>query len=861
MIDATASPVNVGSATRTLLPQHRADLQRSGLDPDALLAAGLVYSVTDGVEVARLLNWKGGGERLGPCLAFRYVGPDGGALTWKAGKDKTPRAYIRLKPDRPRPRKEDASKPVKYESPIGSVNFPFLPPSTRRDVLDDPTRQLLLTEGEKKSAAADARGFPCVGLVGVYGWQQARTKDKKGKKSGERKLVPLLDAVAWQRREVLIVFDSDAVTNHNVPWAEWHLAKALEARGAKVKVVRLPSGLPGKGGTPAKVGLDDYLLANGADTFRQLLSKAAPAKQPEDQRPAVLLGIEEHRAVGEAVAALAEGDPELYQRGGQMVRVVRPSSPEREARLRRSGCLRVEAVPNADLRIRLTRAARCIVRVKTKSGTKERRVRPAKWLIEGVASLGTWEGVRHLEAVTEFPVLRPDGSILDTPGYDRTTGLLYQPSVSFPVCPSAPTIDDAKRACEQLLEPFCDFPFAQPFHRSACLAAVLTPVGRHAYDGPSPWNVIDANTRGAGKGLLADTMAQIVTARDFGRMTYSRDSDEMGKTITALALAGEPMVLVDNLTGLVGNAALDAALTAVEWQGRILGKSQQPRVPLRTVWYATGNNVTFRADTARRGLHIRIETPDERPEDREVFRHPNLLAWVRENRPRLLCAALTILAAFCRAGKPRQPLKPWGSFEGWTELIRGALVWVGQEDPGKARMTLVDGADRDAEALRGLLDGWRELNPHGNGLTVAQALTMLDEPEAKKQGDYPTMRGVLADIFDLPTGRLPSSGQLGHRLRSYSGRVCGGSYFSRTNAGGGVARWTVRQVEKPSGGGDGGDGGDDPPTPYARGEKNGECDGRGNHPHHPHHPHPPHRGGGQGIYSGEQAREADELQF
>src|SRR2546423_10327757 len=68
-----------------------------------------------------------------------------------------------------------------------------------------------------------------------------------------------------------------------------------------------------------------------------------------------------------------------------------------------------------------------------------------------------------------------------------------------------------------------------------------------------------------------------------------------------------------------------------------------------------------------------------RPEDREGFRYPNLLAWARKQRGRLLCAALTMLSASCRAGKPGQDLRPWGSFDGWTELAApcgGVLHWL-----------------------------------------------------------------------------------------------------------------------------------------------------------------------------------------
>ena len=108
--------------------------------------------------------------------------------------------------------------------------------------------------------------------------------------------------------------------------------------------------------------------------------------------------------------------------------------------------------------------------------------------------------------------------------------------------------------------------------QAAWAAAVLTPLARFAFRGPAPFFLVDANVRGAGKGLLPDTIAVIDSGRGFARAVYTLDEAEMSKVITALALAGEPLVLLDNINGFLGNASLDAALTATEWQGRVLGQ-------------------------------------------------------------------------------------------------------------------------------------------------------------------------------------------------------------------------------------------------------------------------------------------------
>src|SRR5262249_38316260 len=145
-----------------------------------------------------------------------------------------------------------------------------------------------------------------------------------------------------------------------------------------------------------------------------------------------------------------------------------------------------------------------------------------------------------------------DGTVLQRPGYHADSGLFYEANEDYPPIPERPSLADAQRAMAELLEAVCDFPFQRPEHRSAWLAAVLTPIGRFAFHGPAPLFLADANVRAAGKGLLVDLCSWIVMNRDFARATYNRDDAEMSKTITAVALAGERMMLLDNLGGFLG---------------------------------------------------------------------------------------------------------------------------------------------------------------------------------------------------------------------------------------------------------------------------------------------------------------------
>jgi hypothetical protein len=123
---------------------------------------------------------------------------------------------------------------------------------------DDPQEPVLITEGEKKTIAGIAAGFPVIGLGGVFNFT-----------NGGEELMPELDAFKWRGRDVYLAFDSDAALNPAILTAEARLVDELQRkRGATCYLVRLPQD------GDNKVGLDDFLLEYGADALAGLLRNA-----------------------------------------------------------------------------------------------------------------------------------------------------------------------------------------------------------------------------------------------------------------------------------------------------------------------------------------------------------------------------------------------------------------------------------------------------------------------------------------------------------------------------------------------------------------------------------------------------------
>ncbi len=538
----------------------------------------------------------------------------------------------------------------------------------------------------------------------------------------------------------------------------------------------------------------DALARNGND-------RAMKEINPGPRKPIIILDTEEYRINDEAIQALSnpQAASEVFQRGNVLVRVLRSPKAGKQSRLDRpEGTPRIAVMPNAFVCELLTRVVEFVKVVATKAGEKLIPAHPPERTVAAVVVRGHYPAIRSLEAVVETPTLRPDGTILDTPGWDDETGLLYEPNTEFPPIPQTPSRIHARIAADRLLDLVSNFPFAgatrdeQDGHRTAWLAGLLTTLARFAIPDACPLFTFDANCPGTGKSLLTDIIALIATGRVMSRTTFPDDEAELRKRITSIALAGDQLMLFDNIAqgNPFGGAALDAALTATTWRDRVLGRSEMTaELPLYTIFFATGNNMILRGDVQRRVIPCRLETQEEKPEERGDFKYPNLLEHVRIHRPQLVGDALTILRAFATAGRPQAALPSFGSYEGWSRWIRQAVFWVMGVDPCATREK-VRAADPALNTLAVLLEGWAELPGGKTGLSVAETLRILNDPNQRDQ--FTTLREALMEWSR--NDKLPGSGIIGCKLRSYRKRVMDGRMLDSATGHGGGQRWRVAQV-------------------------------------------------------------------
>jgi putative DNA primase/helicase len=229
---------------------------------------------------------------------------------------------------------------------------------------------------------------------------------------------------------------------------------------------------------------------------------------------------------------------------------------------------------------------------------------------------------------------------------------------------------------------------------------------------------------------------------------------------------------------------------------RILGESRAVTAQCPAVTAATGNNLKVVGDLTRRSLIARLDPKTDRPELRQFDCHP--LTDARDNRGELVAAALTVLRAYCVAGMPEQPAK-LQNFEDWSDLVRGALMWIGVGDPAATQERLRENDPKLAKLVR-VATVWRTAFG-ADRTTVAEAVAKAEEKA--RVGTYEDSKFELTDPDLLDAfmavarrGTAINPLALGNYLGSEAERVVvleDGAMvrFERDGKRGGAVLWTL----------------------------------------------------------------------
>jgi len=531
----------------------------------------------------------------------------------------------------------------------------------------------------------------------------------------------------------------------------------------------------------------------GQTTIAKALSKVTKQYKPPEKKsrasrpsgptpananlPSILIDDRQlSELTDQALSALyfANQKPYLFIRAGNIVRVVYDEQ----------GVPKIDTIDTAKMRCRLSESANFFTLRRSDGGYIQVGTIPPKSLAENILAQRDW-GFPALAGIARAPILRRDGTICSTPGYDPISRLMYcpEPTLKLVPIPEHPCSEEVRACVDILMAVIGEFPFVDAPSRANALAILFSILMRPVIDGNVPLAIVDAPMQGTGKTLLVSSLAGIAVGNVSSESIPSRENeDEWRKKITTILMTASPFVLLDNIPDntTLNSPPLAAALTSSDWSDRVLGKSQAIRLPSRAVWVATGNNLRVAGDMPRRSYSIRLDANAERPWERTGFSIKGLPRYISTNRGNLLSAALTIIRGWYTNGQPKAETPTLGSFEEWAETIGSVLAYAGIEGfLGNLDQTQVV-QDEDTQQWTAFFEAWWER--FGSRKKTADDICSVVLPRANDPVEYVNepLSGALPEalIVNRDRGEGAFKRSLGRHLSRLRGRVFSGRKLS-----------------------------------------------------------------------------------
>ncbi len=393
--------------------------------------------------------------------------------------------------------------------------------------------------------------------------------------------------------------------------------------------------------------------------------------------------------------------------------------------------------------------------------------------------------LRHLRGVIHAPVVRKDGSVLASYGYDDETKLLYLPEVGLVVPPVSdhPTSQQIHRAVALLDKMTGEFQFVSEHDRANYYGLLLTPLLRQIAPPPYRLGAIGAPQPGSGKTLLA-TILRIVHGGVF-RAEMPENDAELRKQITSiLDVTTGPIVHFDNVTGVLRSSTLAGLLTSSQWDDRRLGVNEMISRNNDRLWVITGNNLVLGGDLPRRTVWVTIDPGVPNPELRTDFAIRDLEGWVRDHRGEIVAALLTLVRAWVSQGQPVRTQRGGDGYARWVETVDGIFATAGIEGEFAHEKSVRQQVGVDDDEWETFLRKVHEVF-QGKSWTVKELLEEIDDERSLSFQDsrieLDDLPSELADkVVKSPRGVAGLGKSLGRWLMNREGRWAG--------------QWTVRSA-------------------------------------------------------------------
>lgn len=443
----------------------------------------------------------------------------------------------------------------------------------------------------------------------------------------------------------------------------------------------------------------DFNRNNFKAAVKEVRAKLKKTKRRTDSDlPTIVVNDRQLRdVVDETMAALKKGNypPALYAREKELVQI----------RHDEDGRPFISCHSRTSLKNRLSQSANFTT-------NEDGDIFPPNEIAEAILTANRFP-FPALQGITGIPILRQDGSILETPGYDERTRFIYIKSSGLKLLPipQNPSQDDASKALQYIKdEVLPDFPFVDS--TPSCIhatGAMLTSVVRPMISGSVPLFIINGTTPGSGKTLLADVISIIATGHPGHMLGMPDKGEELEKVIGSALLSGSPLIIFDNVDKKLKSAPLARVITSKVFSFRVLGLSKKVDAPVNAMFMCTGNNIELGGDMPRRAFWCSMDPRTSRPWERTVFKHQQLQNWITEHRGDSVSALITIARAWAIANDRPDGDVTIGGFEDWSRTIGGMLKYAGADGFLQDYSKMVNASDQDTEEWLPFLEKWYEL--------------------------------------------------------------------------------------------------------------------------------------------------------
>ena len=363
----------------------------------------------------------------------------------------------------------------------------------------------------------------------------------------------------------------------------------------------------------------------------------------------------------------------------------------------------------------------------------------------------------RVRGLITHPLVRANGSLVETPGLDAETGLYLhlggdlgrRPDFLAPAIPVPEDPEEAQelaaRFAKELLSQYDDYRFESEIDRVVALSARLGILVRKDLD-ISPAYLLVGPERGTGKTTLAAIDHVIATGHDIAVARLEDDEEKAKQTLFAAFVSSPAAVLFDNLPAdsSFSSGVLAAALTKGYVEARMFHTQLTGRATTNLSIYFTGNAVVLDEDLQARTLEVRFS-----PERPKRWSHPDWLAHARATREETRTKLQYLQRAHAAHGRETRGV--YVRFEAWGRRVRDPLLWAGLPDVGIRLQQLEDNNPNraaDAAVLSGLSErfGTRRF-------TAGELATAMGAGAGDCQSDFAELKAMLQERRPAALGK------------------------------------------------------------------------------------------------------------